>query len=201
MLGVHGSHHIIKGLARWPDARLNTKRKFDVGQGAGGLELAEGAGSGGSQGGTLPQLGRQEKDGPLPRAELDIGQAVRFLADAVAGGGRIIFAPAEVRDGFHIEAELPEVILVPLKHPAEGHVVAGRVMVDLRPQLCPAQAVFGVQQGYQEVQQAFSTGDGHAGYVTKLLRGKQKARQPTGKQNPDCYRAFRRYDASVSGRP
>ena len=82
-----------------------------------------------------------------------------------------------VSHGFHIKAELAQVVLVPLKHPAERDVVAGGVVIDLHPQLRAAQAVLGVQKGYQQVQQAFSTGYGHSGYVTKLIRGKQKARQ------------------------
>jgi hypothetical protein len=72
---------------------------------------------------------------------------------------------------------LPQVVLVPLKHPAEGHVIAGGVMVDLFAQLTAAQAIFGVQECDQQIKQAFCTGCGHSGYVTKIPSGKQKARQ------------------------
>ncbi|GKV70725.1 hypothetical protein NCCP2145_01060 [Pseudarthrobacter sp. NCCP-2145] len=50
-------------------------------------------------------------------------------------------------------------------------------MVDLFAQLTAAQPIPGVQECDQQVEEAFSTGYGHSGYVTKVRGGTQEARQ------------------------
>ena len=137
----------------------------------------------------LPQLGGQDEDRALLRGQADVREAVGFLADPVPRGGRVIRAPALVRHRLDVEAELAELALVPFEHPAEGDVVAGGVVVDLLAQFAAAQAVLGVEQGDEQVQEAFSTGGGH---LARLLMppGKARKRGNSRKELSDCYRAF-----------
>ena len=110
-------------------------------QAAGGLQLADRVHGGGAEGGVFPELRREDEDGALCGGEADVRQPVGFLADPVAGGGRIVGAPALVRHGLDVEAELAQLALVAFEHPAEGDVGAGGVVVDLLAQLAAAQAV------------------------------------------------------------
>ena len=157
VLGVHGGDQVLEGLAGGADPRLDPGGEFGVDQSPGGLQLADRVDGRGAEGGVLPELGREDEHGALGRREAHVRQPVGFLADPVAGGCRVVRSPALVRDGLDVEAEVPQLALVAFEHPAEGDVRAGGVVVDLVPQLAAAQAVGGVEQGDEQVQEAFCT--------------------------------------------
>ena len=79
MLGVHGGDEVVEGLAGRLDPRLDAGGKFDVGESAGGLQLAHGVRGGGAEGGVLPELGGQEEDGAFLRGELTSGSRLDSL--------------------------------------------------------------------------------------------------------------------------
>ena len=157
VLGVHGGHQVFEGLAGRADPWLDPGGEFGVDQTAGGLQLTDRFHGGGSEGGVLPKLRREDEDRAFLGSEADVGQPVRFLADPVAGGGRVVGAPSLVRHGLDVEAELAQLALVAFEHAAEGDVAARGVVVDLFAQLAAAQAVLGVEQGDEQVQEAFCT--------------------------------------------
>ncbi|CAH0291490.1 hypothetical protein SRABI83_04223 [Arthrobacter sp. Bi83] len=162
VLGVHRGNQVLERLACGLDAGLHAGRQLDVCQATRRLELAHGIRGGRAEGCLLPELGGQQKNRPFVGREFHVRQPVRLLADAVPRGGGIVRAPAVVRDRFDVEPEVPQVVLVPLEHPAKGCVGGRSDVVDRLPQLAAAQPVLGVQEGDQEVQQAFSTYGGHS---------------------------------------
>ena len=157
VLGVYRGHQVLEGLAGGADARLDAGGEFGVDEAAGGLQLADRVHGGGAEGGVLPELRREDEDRALFGGEADVGQPVRFLADPVAGGCRVVGAPARVRHGLDVEAKLAQLAFVAFEHAAEGDVTARGVVVDLFAQLAAAQAVLGVEQGDEQVQEAFCT--------------------------------------------
>ncbi|MDI2020943.1 hypothetical protein PJL18_01459 [Paenarthrobacter nicotinovorans] len=81
---MHGGNDVVESLSGWFDPRLNPRRKFDVGESAGGLQLTDGIGGSISQGSALPQLGGQKEDRALCRSQLHFRQPVGVLTDPVA---------------------------------------------------------------------------------------------------------------------
>ncbi|MCY1220308.1 hypothetical protein D9M72_323180 [compost metagenome] len=157
MLGMHGRDQVLEGLARGPDPRLDACRQFGFREAAGCLQFTHGVLCGRPQRGLLPQLRCQNEHSAFGGGEVHVRKPVGLLADAVARGGRIVRTPALVHDRFDVEAELAEVALVPLEHSAKGHLAAAGVPVDLFAQFAAPQAVAGVEQRDEQVQEAFCT--------------------------------------------
>ena len=144
-----------------PSARLDADERVAVALDACGLELAQRLGGGTGQRGVRPGAAGEAEDGQLVRLEVEVGQGVVALVDAVAD--LVVPGAADVLGGQR-DAELAQLVLVPLEHPVEG-LVAGRLAV-LRddaadPRL--AQGSPGVEQAEHEVEQALGLGRGAGG--------------------------------------
>ena len=133
----------------------------------GGAQLLQRAAGGAGEPGLLPDLGGEAQGGGLLGVQGDRRQPVAVAAGEVAD------VAVEALHRLDDQAELAQIVLVPLEHPVEGVVTGGRgeaagrarvripVGLDGSPQLTLAERAPGPQQAQRQIHQPLGLGNRH----------------------------------------
>ena len=121
--GAPRHHRVLDGVEggfAGADTRFEADDRFDVGADVERLELAHRRRRRAGEAGLLPRTRGEAEDSEFVGVEVQVGQLVLTLVDAVAD----LVLEQDV-DGFGAQrdAELTQLVLVPLEHPVEGFVV------------------------------------------------------------------------------
>jgi hypothetical protein len=187
MPAVHCRHDVVERLSGRLDAWLNARREVHIRKATRSLQFADGVGGGSAEGGTFPQLGRQQEDSTLCRRQADLREPVGVLAYAVARGGGVFRAEIlRIRQSLNLKAKLPKIHLVAFEHAPESDVILSGIPVNLFAQDGAGKPHPGIEQGQEKVQESFSAGCGHGCYVTKDQQESSKARHQPVKPEGDA---------------
>ena len=146
------------GLARGDPRLERSGDRRDVD--ARGLQLEQRAAGGAGERRRLPQPRREAERGGLVGLEHDLGQLVVAPGDAVA---RLVVVRGAVGARLERDAELAQLLLVALEHPAERLLVVGGVAGHGLADLLHRQVPPGGQQADDQVQQPLGLLGGHPG--------------------------------------